>query len=177
MASSLTQNQWRLSLTRFSEGPMHHRASQQSQGGTLTVLQFFLLILGVGIFTWAHPNLVTVLFLVVIVEAALEMVIMNNRRRTTWRRTARRPRRRRPPSAIFRPRHFLLTMNEAAFFRVLAAAIGDRYLISCKVRLADIITCGDRDWQRGHANRIAQKHVDFIRHSRHVVTNRRRHRA
>lgn len=87
---------------------------------------------------------------------------MNNRRRTTWRRNARRPRRRRSPSAIFRPRHFLLTKNEAAFFHVLAAVIGDRYLISCKVRLADIITCGDRDWRRGHANRIAQKHVDFV---------------
>ena len=87
---------------------------------------------------------------------------MNSRRGPTWRRTARRPRRRRSTSTIFRPRHFLLTMNEAAFFRVLAAVIGDRYLISCKVRLADIITCGDRDWRRGHANRIAQKHVDFV---------------
>ena len=53
-------------------------------------------------------------------------------------------------------------MNEAAFFRVLAPVIGDRYLISCKVRLANIITCGDRDWKSGHANRIAQKHIDFV---------------
>jgi hypothetical protein len=53
-------------------------------------------------------------------------------------------------------------MNEAAFFRALTAVIGDRYLISCKVRLADIITCGDRDWKGGHANRIAQKHIDFV---------------
>lgn len=40
--------------------------------------------------------------------------------------------------------------------------VGHRYLISCKVRLADIITCSDADWKRGHANRIAQKHVDFV---------------
>ena len=56
----------------------------------------------------------------------------------------------------------MLTRNEAAFFRVLTAVVGDRYLISCKVRLADIITCADRDWQRGYANRISQKHIDFI---------------
>jgi hypothetical protein len=61
-------------------------------------------------------------------------------------------------------------MNEAAFFRVLAAVVGDRYLISCKVRLADIITCCDRDWRRGHANRIAQKHIDFI--LTHVTSSR-----
>jgi hypothetical protein len=61
-------------------------------------------------------------------------------------------------------------MNEAAFFRVLTEVVGDRYLISCKVRLADIITCADRDWQRGHANRIAQKHVDFV--VTHVMSSR-----
>jgi hypothetical protein len=35
-------------------------------GGILTVFQFVLLIFGVGIFTWAHPDLATVLFLVVL---------------------------------------------------------------------------------------------------------------
>ena len=74
------------------------------------------------------------------------------------RAVRRRPSRRR----IFQPRRFLLTRNEAAFFRVLAEVVGNRYLISCKVRLADIITCDERDWRRGHANRIAQKHVDFV---------------
>jgi len=59
-------------------------------------------------------------------------------------------------------RPFLLTRNEAAFFRVLATVIGHRYLISCKVRLADIVTCDEENWRRGHANRIAQKHIDFV---------------
>lgn len=68
----------------------------------------------------------------------------------------------RSQSGIYRPRPFLLTRNEVAFFRVLTAVVGDRFLISCKVRVADIVTCADRDWQRGHANRIAQKHVDFV---------------
>ena len=87
------------------------------------------------------------------------MVVVKKKYPTSWQRTMRR---RRSPNAIFRPRRFLLTRNETAFFRVLAAVVADRYLISCKVRLADIITCSDRDWRRGHANRVAQKHVDFI---------------
>ena len=62
----------------------------------------------------------------------------------------------------FRARPYLLTRNETAFFRVLATVIGHRYLISCKVRLADIVTCDEQDWRRGHANRIAQKHIDFV---------------
>lgn len=77
-----------------------------------------------------------------------------------FRKPRRRPNRR--PRRVFRPRRFLLTRNEAAFHRVLMTLMGHRYLISCKVRLADIVTCSAADWQRGHANRIAQKHVDFV---------------
>lgn len=72
------------------------------------------------------------------------------------------PHQRRTTRPVFRARHFLLTKNEAAFFQVLTAVVGNRYSVSCKVRLADIITCSDRDWQGGHANRISQKHVDFV---------------
>lgn len=67
-----------------------------------------------------------------------------------------------PKPGVYLPRRYLLTRNEAAFYRVLHSQVGDRYQISCKVRLADLITCSDRDWKRGHANRIAQKHVDFV---------------
>lgn len=63
---------------------------------------------------------------------------------------------------VYRPRPFLLTKNEAAFFRVLSALVADYYQISCKVRLADIVTCDDADWKRGQANRISQKHLDFV---------------
>ena len=95
-----------------------------------------------------------------LIEALLEMVVMNNRPHTSTHR--RRVRRRRSPSGAFTPRRYLLTRNEAAFFQVLTTVLGDRYLISCKVRLADIITCSDCDWKRGYANRISQKHVDFV---------------
>jgi hypothetical protein len=87
------------------------------------------------------------------------MVVVKKKPPTSWQRTIRR---RRSPNPIFRPRRFLLTRNEAAFFRVLTAIVGSRYQLSCKVRLADIVTCSDRDWNRGHGNRIAQKHLDFV---------------
>ena len=70
--------------------------------------------------------------------------------------------RRQQQRQTYRPRRYLLTRNEAAFFRVLVSLVGGRYQISCKVRLADIVTCSDRDWNRGHGNRIAQKHLDFV---------------
>lgn len=65
-------------------------------------------------------------------------------------------------STVYKPRRYLLTKNEVAFFRVLSALVDRQYLISCKVRLADIITCTDEDWRKGAANRIAQKHIDFV---------------
>jgi hypothetical protein len=93
------------------------------------------------------------------IEAALEMVVMKNLARTRKRRQVRR----RPPQrCTYWPRRYLLTKNEAAFFRVLTTLVGDGYLVSCKVRLADLVTCGQRDWQRGHGNRVAQKHIDFV---------------
>lgn len=92
------------------------------------------------------------------VPAALEMDVMNKRR---TKRNHGVPRRKRP-SETFTARRFLLTQNEAAFFRALTTVVGHRYLVSCKVRLADVITCTDRDWNRGYANRISQKHIDFV---------------
>ena len=71
-------------------------------------------------------------------------------------------RRRRPGPVVYQRRSFLLTRNETAFFRVLSPLFADCYRVSCKVRLADLVTCGDRDWQRGQANRISQKHIDFV---------------
>ena len=62
----------------------------------------------------------------------------------------------------FRSKRFLLTENELKFFGVLRAVLHPRYHIACKVRLADIITCRKKDWKVGGANRIAQKHIDFV---------------
>ena len=101
-----------------------------------------------------------------IIKVALEMVCVKNHRSMSRPRRIRRRRSR----GIFRPRPFLLTRNEAAFFNVLSAVVAHHYLISCKVRLADVVTCAERDWRRGHANRIAQKHVDFV--VTHVASSR-----
>jgi hypothetical protein len=46
----------------FYERPDAPPGPSTITGGILTVLQFFFLIFGIGMFTWAHPNLVTVLF-------------------------------------------------------------------------------------------------------------------
>ena len=55
----------------------------------------------------------------------------------------------------------LPTAGERRFYHDgLKPAIEDRYLISFKVRLADVITV--EDWQSSHGRKIAQKHLDFV---------------
>lgn len=39
-------------------------------------------------------------------------------------------------------------------------AVGERYLISFKVRLADVITA--KDWTSKYGRKISQKHLDFV---------------
>ncbi|GJM26794.1 MAG: hypothetical protein DHS20C16_32090 [Phycisphaerae bacterium] len=56
----------------------------------------------------------------------------------------------------------LLTKGELAFFQVLKQAVADQYMISMKVRLADIITCPGNYWNKGYGSKITQKHVDFV---------------
>lgn len=59
------------------------------------------------------------------------------------------------------PRRSLLTPGERRFFHQgLKPAVGERYWISFKVRLADVITV--EDWESPHGRRIAQKHLDFV---------------
>jgi hypothetical protein len=58
-------------------------------------------------------------------------------------------------------RNHLLTPGERRFYHHgLKPAIGDRYLISFKVRLADVITA--KDWESQYGRKIAQKHLDFV---------------
>ena len=55
----------------------------------------------------------------------------------------------------------LLTDGERRFFcDGLRPAIGERFLVSFKVRLADVITV-DR-WRSSFGRKIAQKHLDFV---------------
>ncbi len=61
----------------------------------------------------------------------------------------------------YRSRRHLLSPGERRFYHDgLQPAIGQRFLISFKVRLADVITVSD--WNGPHGRRIAQKHVDFV---------------
>jgi hypothetical protein len=58
-------------------------------------------------------------------------------------------------------RNHLLTPGERRFYHHgLKPAIGNRYLISFKVRLADVITA--KDWESPYGRKIAQKHLDFV---------------
>lgn len=59
----------------------------------------------------------------------------------------------------------LLTPAELKFYRVLKAVCKERYDISCKVRLGDIITCTDYYWDKGYGPKISAKHIDFVLHN------------
>ena len=61
----------------------------------------------------------------------------------------------------YRRRIGLLTPGERRFFHDgLKPAVGEQFLISFKVRLADVITVDD--WGSSFGRKIAQKHVDFV---------------
>jgi hypothetical protein len=66
-----------------------------------------------------------------------------------------------PARLPYQPRRHLLSPGERRFFHEgLRPAVGERYLISFKVRLADVITA--KEWDSPHGRRIAQKHLDFV---------------
>lgn len=56
----------------------------------------------------------------------------------------------------------ILTKAEAKFYETLRHSIPQGWMIAPKVRLADVITCSDRDWTRGYGPKISSKHIDFI---------------
>ena len=61
----------------------------------------------------------------------------------------------------YQSRTTLLTEGERRFyFHGLKPAIERRYLVSFKVRLADVITV--KRWRSVHGRKIAQKHLDFV---------------
>lgn len=64
-------------------------------------------------------------------------------------------------SLPYRSHSTLLTAGERRFYHDgLKPAVADRYLISFKVRLADVIAA--QDWESIHGRKIAQKHLDFV---------------
>lgn len=76
----------------------------------------------------------------------------------TYRHRKPRAQRRLP----YKPRHTLLSRGEAAFYFGLRAGVRGRYLIAFKVRLADLITCGEAAWKAGFGHMIARHHLDFV---------------
>lgn len=62
----------------------------------------------------------------------------------------------------YESRRTLLTDAEARFYKALCEAVGNRYRIAVKPRLADLVTCPDDLWRAGYGRAIAQKHVDFV---------------
>ena len=56
----------------------------------------------------------------------------------------------------------LLSPAELKFYDVLDTIIPKTQSISCKVRLADIIQCSNKNWDKGHGHKISSKHLDFV---------------
>jgi hypothetical protein len=77
-------------------------------------------------------------------------------------RFRRRKRRKVAKGLPYESRRALLSRGEAAFYFALRAAIRGRYLIAFKVRLADLITCGQPAWKDGFGHLIARQHLDFV---------------
>jgi hypothetical protein len=56
----------------------------------------------------------------------------------------------------------LVSENEMLFYTALRRAVGTRFTVALKVRLADVITCQREAWSMGYGRLIAQKHIDFL---------------
>lgn len=62
----------------------------------------------------------------------------------------------------YRLRDDFLSPAELSFYRSLQQAVGERWVICPKVRVADILFVKDRRANMAHANRLSQKHADFV---------------
>ena len=70
----------------------------------------------------------------------------------------------------YQRKDYLLSKAERAFFEVLQKAIGDRYLLFAKVRLADLLFIRrGTEKRQSHFNRIQSKHIDFVLCDRNAV--------
>lgn len=78
------------------------------------------------------------------------------------RRLRRRFREPLPGALPYRARRTLLTPTEREFYEALCRAVGGRYVVCIKVRLADVIDCPTAVWRLGYGRLVAQKHLDFV---------------
>lgn len=67
-----------------------------------------------------------------------------------------------PDRLPYRRRDDFLSAAELSFYRVLAAAIGDRATICPKVNLADVVFVSGGQAAQRYRNKIDRKHVDFL---------------
>lgn len=81
--------------------------------------------------------------------------LMNQQRRLRSSSTNRR-------SLPYRLRGPLLSRGELFFFLTLRRAVAGGYIITFKVRLADLVTCDVADWDAGFGHMIARHHLDFV---------------
>jgi very-short-patch-repair endonuclease len=66
-------------------------------------------------------------------------------------------------SVIFDARPYLLSQGENAFLGALEGAVGNRFRITMKVRLGDLVTVrGNGSSATRARNQINQKHIDFV---------------
>jgi len=69
----------------------------------------------------------------------------------------------------YRIRDDFLSRGERSFFFALTAAVASQAVVCPKVRLGDILFATDKKSSWKHANRINQKHVDFLICSRDTM--------
>lgn len=62
----------------------------------------------------------------------------------------------------YRNRGPLLSRGELFFYLALRRAVAGGVIITFKVRLADLVTCNDADWDAGFGHMIARHHLDFV---------------
>ncbi|MEO0587119.1 MAG: DUF2726 domain-containing protein [Planctomycetota bacterium] len=68
-----------------------------------------------------------------------------------------------PQALPYQARRYLLTKAERSFFGVLDQAVGNRYLVFAKVRLADLLQVRTgTEGRQSHQNKIQSKHIDFV---------------
>jgi len=73
--------------------------------------------------------------------------------------------RKRPPEPSYDGRQYLFTKTEWIFYRYLAEAAGEQYLVMGKPRIADVLFVRKgqtrSDWARAFS-KISSKHIDYI---------------
>lgn len=69
---------------------------------------------------------------------------------------------RRPDLLPYQSRDLLLSRGELAFYRALRAAVASDYLVTFKVRAADLLSCPETAWKAGFGHMVARHHLDFV---------------